>query len=59
MPVFLRRNKRILSPEDRYLKLAIEQINFENEAEISKRDENLKKVETSINRCQSKMDNLV
>lgn len=45
--------------DDNYLKIALEQINLENESEISKRDEYLKKISTSIERCKNKIDNLV
>ncbi len=45
--------------DEDFLKLALEEINKANEKEIDNKDLILKKQESSLKRCQSKLDNLV
>ena len=48
-----------MSIDEDFLKLALEEINKANEKEIDNRDLILKRQETALKRCQTKLDNLV
>ena len=48
-----------ISVKDIFLKLAVEEINKENDKEVKKRDSIKKNEEIALTKCQKKMDNLI